>query len=139
MADKIFDIITNIKNRCIDKEESIRREFLLSPAEYNALLAVKPFEVYNCNDLSKKMKLSISRSSRVLYKMLKNGYMKEIKSKEDRRELKVILSDKGVKTRNKIEDKLNDCEKDILNNLQKSELYLLENTLNKISSVFISG
>jgi DNA-binding MarR family transcriptional regulator len=139
MADKIFDIITNIKNRCIDKEESIRKEFLLSPAEYNALLAVNPFEVYNCNDLSKKMKLSISRSSRVLYKMLKNGYMKEIKSKEDRRELKVILSDKGVKTRNKIEDKLNECEKDILKNLQISELYLLENTLNKISSVFISG
>jgi len=138
MADKIFDIITNIKNRCLDKEESIRKEFMLSPAEYNALLAAKPLEVYNCNDLSKKMKLSVSRSSRVLYKMMQNGYMKEVKSKDDRRELKVILSDKGVKVRSKIEDKLNECEKDILNNLQKSELYLLENTLNKISSVFIS-
>jgi len=70
--------------------------------------------------------------------MMQNGYMKEVKSKDDRRELKVILSDKGVKVRSKIEDKLNECEKDILNNLQKSELYLLENTLNKISSVFIS-
>lgn len=139
MAEKIFDIITNLKNRCLDKEESIQREYLLSPAEYNALLILIPGEVFNCNELSKKMNLSVSRSSRILDKLVKNGYLREIKNKEDRRVLKVRLSDKGKEIRNKIKNRLDECEKDILSKLQKSELYLLEDTLNKISSVFISN
>ena len=139
MADRIFDIITNLKNRCLDKEESIQKEYMLSPAEYNALLAVLPGEVCNCNELSKRMNLSISRSSRILDKLLKNGYFNEVKNKEDRRVLNITLSKKGTCTRNKIKDKLDECEKEILSKLQTSELYLLENTLNKISSVFVPG
>ncbi|MBI5403868.1 MAG: MarR family transcriptional regulator [Ignavibacteriae bacterium] len=139
MTDGIFNIITNLKNRCLDKEESIQKEYMLSPAEYNALLALAPVDTFNCNELSKKMNLSVSRSSRILDKLIKNGYLKEIKNKEDRRVLNVKLTDKGTDIRNKIRNKLDECEKDILSKLQKSELYLLEDTLNKISSVFISN
>lgn len=139
MAEKIFDIITNLKNRCLDKEESIQKEFMLSPAEYNALLSLVPAEIYSCNELSNKMNLSVSRSSRILDRLIKNGYLKEIKNKGDRRLLKVKLTDKGKDIRNKIRNKLEECEKDIQNKFRKSELYKLESTLNKISSVFISG
>jgi len=139
MTDGIFNIIIDLKKRCLDKEVSIQKEYLLSPAEYNALLALAPAVIFNCNELSKKLNLSISRSSRILDKLIKNGYLKEIKSKEDRRELKVKLTEKGNEIRNKINNKLDECEKDIINKLQKSELYMLESTLNKISSVFISN
>jgi DNA-binding MarR family transcriptional regulator len=139
MAERIFDIITNLKKKCLDKEESIQKEYYLSPAEYNGLLSVAPEEVYNCNQLSKKMGLSVSRSSRVLERLVKNGYLKGIKNKEDRRVLKVTLTEKGVSTRDKINKRLEECEKDIINKLQKSELYLLENALNKLSDVFISN
>lgn len=139
MAERIFDIITNLKKKCLNKEESIQKEYLLSPAEYNGLLSIAPDEVYSCNQLSKKMGLSVSRSSRVLERLVKNGYLKGIKNKEDRRVLKVTLTEKGVSTRDKINKRLEECEKDIINKLQKPELYLLENALNKLSDVFISN
>jgi|WetSurMetagenome_2_1015567.scaffolds.fasta_scaffold230636_1 DNA-binding MarR family transcriptional regulator len=139
MAERIFDIITNLKKKCLDKEESIQKEYLLSPAEYNGLLSVAPDEVYSCNQLSRKMGLSVSRSSRVLEKLIRNGYLKGISNNEDRRVLKVTLTKKGISTRNKIDKRLEECEKEIINKFQKSELYLLENTLNKLSDVFISN
>lgn len=135
MAERIFDIITSIKKKCLDKEESIQKEYLLSPAEYNGLLSVKPNETYSCNQLSKKLGLSVSRSSRVLEKLVRNGYFKEIKNKEDRRVLWIRLTEKGKSTRDKINNRLYECEKDIVNRLQKSELYSLENALNKLSDV----
>lgn len=136
MAEKIFDIVTNLKNKCLDKELSIQKEYFLSPAEYNGLLSVEPDAIYNCNELSRKLGLSVSRSSRVLEKLIKNGYLKEMKNKEDRRVLKVTLTDKGLRTRKNIKNRLEECEKNIVNRLQKSELYLLENTLNKLTDIF---
>jgi len=136
MAEKIFDIVTNLKNKCLDKELSIQKEYFLSPAEYNGLLSVEPETIYNCNQLSEKLGLSVSRSSRVLEKLIKNGYLKGIKSKEDRRVLKVTLTNKGLHTRIKIKERLDECEKNIINRFQKSELYLLENTLNKLTDIF---
>jgi DNA-binding MarR family transcriptional regulator len=135
MPEGIFDIVTTIKNKCLDKELSIQKEYYLSPAEYKGLLSVEPDEIYNCNQLSKKLGLSISRSSRVLEKLIKNGYLKGIKYKEDRRVLKVKLTEKGLITRKKIKIRLDECEKNIISRFPKTELYLLENTLNKLSNI----
>lgn len=137
MAERIFDIVTNIKKKCLDKEESIQKEYVLSPAEYNGLLSVNPDETYSCNQLSKRLGLSVSRSSRVLEKLIRNGYFKEIRNNKDRRVMKIRLTEKGINTREKINKRLDECEKDIIKKLQKSELYSLENALNKLSDVFI--
>jgi MarR family transcriptional regulator, organic hydroperoxide resistance regulator len=139
MSDRIFDIITNLKNKCIEKEVSIQKEYSLSPAEYNGLLSVEQEKIYSCNQLSKKLGLSISRSSRVLYRLIQNGYLKGIRDKEDRRVLKVTLTEKGLSTQRKIDKKLDECEKEIISKLQASELHLFENTLNKLSDIFISN
>jgi MarR family transcriptional regulator, organic hydroperoxide resistance regulator len=137
MAERILDIVTNLKNKCLDKELSIQKEYSLSPAEYNSLLSVEPEVIYSCNQLSKKLGLSISRSSRVMDKLIRNGYLKGIRDKDDKRILKVTLTDKGLVTRRNINKRLDECEEDILSRLQKSELYLLENTLNKLSEIFL--
>lgn len=137
MPERIFDIVTNLKNKCLDKEISIQKEYFLSPAEYNSLISIEPEVIYSCNQLSKKLGLSISRSSRVLYKLIKNGYLKSIRDKEDRRVLKVVLTEKGLSTRRKINKKLDECEKNILEKLQMPELLLLKNSLNKLSDILI--
>jgi DNA-binding MarR family transcriptional regulator len=138
MADRIFDIISNLKKKCLEKEDNIQKEHYLSPAEYNGLLSLIPGETYNCNQLSKKLGLSVSRSSRVLEKLVKNGYLKEISSKEDRRVLKIKLTTKGIGTRDKINKRLDECEKDIIGKLKESELHFLENALNKLSDILVS-
>ena len=82
MHDRIVDLILSLKSRCLDKEESIRLEFGLSPAEYRGILAMKPNEPCNCNALSSNMGLSVSRGSRIVEKLIKNKYLEQEVSKK---------------------------------------------------------
>ena len=138
MNKRVVDFIFELKSSCSEKELNIRDKLKLSPAEFRGLLAMTPKSITPCSTLSKKMGLSISRGSRVIEKLLKNGYLKEEKSRDDRRVLNVQLAKKGIKTREKISDMLNECEQTILKKMSKSELENLVRYLVKINDVLIS-
>ena len=121
MPDRIIDLILGIKGKCLDKEESIRQEFKLSPAEYRGILAMTPGQPCNCNALSKNMGLSVSRGSRVVEKLIKHKYLEQKISKEDRRNVILKLAPKGTRVRKKIEVVLNECEQTIQKKLSVSE------------------
>lgn len=121
MAERIIDLIINMKSLCLEKEESIRLEFDLSPAEYRGILAMKPGEPCNCNALSNNMGLSVSRGSRVVEKLIKNKYLSQEISKQDRRNIILKLAPKGIRVRKKIEEMLSDCEKTIQKKLSTEE------------------
>lgn len=121
MPDRIIDLIIGIKGKCLDKEESIRQEFNLSPAEYRGILAMAPGQPCNCNALSKNMGLSVSRGSRVVEKLIKHKYLVQEISKEDRRNVILKLAPKGTRVRKKIEVVLNECEQTIQKKLSVSE------------------
>ena len=117
----MIDLIIGMKSLCLDKEESIRLEFNLSPAEYRGILAMKPGENCNCNTLSNNMGLSVSRGSRVVEKLIRNKYLAQEISKEDRRNNILKLAPKGLRVRKKIEAMLSDCEKTIQKKLSTTE------------------
>lgn len=121
MAERIIDLIINMKSLCLEKEESIRLEFDLSPAEYRGILAMKPGEPCNCNALSNNMGLSVSRGSRVVEKLIKNKYLAQEVSKQDRRNIILKLAPKGIRARKKIEEMLSECEKTIRKKLSAEE------------------
>jgi DNA-binding MarR family transcriptional regulator len=122
MPDRIVDLIISLKSRCLEKEESIRLEFGLSPAEYRGILAMTPNEPCNCNALAVNMGLSVSRGSRVVEKLIKNKYLLQEVSKADRRNIILRLAPKGVKVRSKIEAVLNECETTIESRLSGAEI-----------------
>ena len=122
MQERIVDLILSLKSRCLDKEESIRLEYGLSPAEYRGLLAMKPNEPCNCNALSSNMGLSVSRGSRIVEKLIKNKYLEQEVSKKDRRNIVLKLAPRGLKVRQKIESVLNECEQTIESKLTDSEI-----------------
>lgn len=138
MDKRIIDFIFELKSSCSEKELAIREKLKLSPAEFRGILAMTPKSIISCNVLAKKMGLSISRGSRVVEKLMKNGYLKEEKNPEDRRVLKVALAKKGVKTREKISEMLEECEQTINKKMSKSELEKLVISLTKINDVLIS-
>jgi MarR family transcriptional regulator, organic hydroperoxide resistance regulator len=72
--DNLLDLIYRLKAGCIASEWRIMEETGLSPAEYNGIAAIAPRESISGNALSQKMGLSPSRASRVIDKMVKNGY-----------------------------------------------------------------
>lgn len=134
MQDRIIDLIISLKSKCLDKEESIRTEFGLSPAEYRGILAMTPSEPCNCNALSKTMGLSVSRGSRIIEKLIRNKYIQQETSKTDRRNIILKLAPRGVRVRKKIEEMLTDCENKIESKLSDSEIKNIINLFNKIEN-----
>ncbi|MGB4852662.1 MAG: helix-turn-helix domain-containing protein, partial [Ignavibacteria bacterium] len=76
MRYNIIDQIFHLKSVCISKEENIRKELGLSPAEFRGIMAMVQGSDIPCSLLSRKMGLSVSRGSRVTDKLLKGGYLK---------------------------------------------------------------
>jgi len=132
---KVIDLIFEVKEKCLLNEEDIMAANKLSPAEYRGLLSIDPGETITCKALSEKMGLSPSRGSRVIFKLIKNGYIKQKVSFEDRRCLFVSLDEKGAVIRKKIEVARAECENQIESRLSSDEMKFVVNSLNKLIMV----
>ncbi|MCE1164559.1 MAG: MarR family winged helix-turn-helix transcriptional regulator [Bacteroidetes bacterium] len=126
MNDRIIDLILGMKSKCLEKEESIRQEFGLSPAEYRGITAMDFDQPCNCNKLSQKMGLSVSRGSRVIEKLVKNKYIISETAQTDKRNIILHLAPRGIRIKKKIDSMLNECEQVIESKLTNTEI---KNTL----------
>ena len=138
MNKSVINLIIDLKYSCLAKEKKIITELNLSPAEYRGILSIVPGSEAQCNILSKKMGLSVSRGSRVIDKLINNGYLNEIKSEKDQRVTNVVLTQKGIKTQRKIHNLLEDCEQTILKNMTTPELEAFTASLKKISDILVT-
>jgi len=139
MHTKVINMIFELKAGCLAHEDSIREKFDLSPAEFRCLVTLAPKVIMPCNTLAKKMGLSVSRGSRVVEKMMRNGYLKEVKIEGDRRVVNITLSIKGIKIRDSIEGMLEDCENRILKKISKKEIETLDNLLGRITDTLVDN
>jgi DNA-binding MarR family transcriptional regulator len=136
---RLIDLVIALKHSCMMKEDSIREEFSLSPAEYRGILSISSGEAVTAGEISAKMGLSVSRGSRVIEKLTKNGYLKRTGDSSDRRCLKIALADKGLKVRLKIDKMLDRCEKEFESKLPKSEIKSFINSLDKLTVILHSN
>jgi DNA-binding MarR family transcriptional regulator len=136
---RIIDIVIMLKNGCIQREDSIREEFSVTPAEYRAILAIMPGEKATGGSLSKKMGLSISRGSRIIEKLMSKEYLKQVPTDKDRRCLMLMLTEKGIKLRKKIDNMLNKCEDEIKSKIPNVEMNDIINSLQKLTSILNSN
>ncbi len=131
----IVELIFELKFTCQAKEESIREELKLSPSEYRGLLSIYPGEVKSCMQMSEMMGLSKSRGSRVIDKLIENGYLTEAKGDDDKRIYNVKLTVKGQNAIKRINAVMSECERAILKNVPSDELYSFTKTLHRISEI----
>jgi DNA-binding MarR family transcriptional regulator len=136
---RIIDLVIALKHSCMTKEDSIREEFSLSPAEYRGILSVNPGESVKGNELSEKMGLSVSRGSRVIEMLTKKGYLKRSGNSSDRRCVTIALADKGLKVKNKIDKMLDQCEREFESKIPKSEIKSFINSLDKLTEILESN
>jgi DNA-binding MarR family transcriptional regulator len=135
MKKNVIEVIFALKSKCCTKEEKIRGELKVSPAEFKGLISIEPGVIVPCKVLSQKMGLSVSRGSRVIEKLMKSGYMEEVKTSGDRRVMNVTLAKKGINTQRKIMKILQECEHKILKKFSKPELESLIASLVKVNEV----
>ena len=135
MQKKIFELIMNIRKKCLQTEEKIRSQLNLTPGEFNGLLMIKPGEKVHGLEFSNRMGLSQSRGSRVISRMMGSGFVKLETVQGDRRSAAASLTPSGKMMRRKLIDRLGDCEKQMSSQLNDDTIQEIKNSLEKLISV----
>lgn len=135
MRRKLFELIIMLMKKCQLTEAKIRNEFGLTTAEYNALLAIRSDEQMLCHAFSKKMGLSPSRGSRVIDRLTKKGFVKGEAVPDDRRILRISMTEKGVRLKELIRTRMNQCEDNILGRLSTEQRETVQDTLEMLSEI----
>jgi DNA-binding MarR family transcriptional regulator len=130
MEKHIYELIFSIKQKCLSTEESIQKELRLSPSEFSALIELQPDEEILGNTLAERLNLSVSRSSRIVSKLMDNDYVTIQVNSNDRRTVSISLTQNGKKMKSKIENHLNKCE-------QKIKSFFSEKKIQNIKSALL--
>ena len=131
--EKLIDLIDQLKSRCIANELMIMEQAMLTPAEYNGISALEPDELVCGSTLSQKMNLSPSRASRVIDKLVKNGYLVRENDAQDRRKCTICLAEKGIKVKKRIDKIKKECESRVREKLGPTELEQFTLSLKKVN------
>lgn len=115
-------MIYELKKKCSKIDEKLINELNLSRSELQFFLALGNCKSINSNELSKHMELSASRISRVVDKLVNNGYLTRDIDSKDRRAIILALTKKGVDTKEIITKKRRECEAKVLEALSGEEV-----------------
>lgn len=114
-------LIIRLKAKCVENETRIMRESNLSPSELHGLEHLNPGEVVSGKNFSDRMRLSPSRASRVVEKMVQKGFIVRHDDPNDRRKSEIFLSAKGERIKKKIEMMRGECEKKVRKKMTDQE------------------
>ncbi len=135
MSRRLFELILAVRRKCQGNEERIQRELGLSPAEFNALAVMEDGrEITGC-EFAEQMVLSPSRGSRVLSKLVTDGYVTTRLSPQDRRTILISLTLTGRKTRQRMFDYMEACEDRICSGLDRQKAEQVRDALELLEAV----
>jgi DNA-binding MarR family transcriptional regulator len=121
MKKPLFEFIIAIRKKCLQTEEKIRADLDLTQGELYGLLALEPGEKIPGMTFSQRMGLSPSRGSRIVSRLMQNGYVTSEPVPENRRSVEVSLSLKGKQMRKSVERHMEECEKRITSQLDEKQ------------------
>ena len=133
MAQPFFlETVEAIGILCQKQKARICGQLKLSPAEYHGLKSLVPHEKLTCQELARRMNLSLSRCSRIIDRLVLRGYLLRSDCSSDRRCKSIVLTDKGHKVHQRIQALRRECEDRLLTGYAESELASLKQDLDKL-------
>lgn len=122
MDKNILELLYELKKKCIINDDAFMVAADLTQAEYHFFIAISTSDEINSNLIAKKMDLSLSRISRVVDKLVNNGYLTRETDISDRRAIKLALTKEGEKLKKDIIEYRKECELRIVKNVSDKEL-----------------
>jgi len=118
----VIDMIYELKKKCSQIDNQLMNELNLSQSELQFFLALGSCKSISSNELSTHMELSASRISRVVDKLVNNGYLNREIDAKDRRAIILELTSKGEETKETITKKRSECEARVLDALSGKDI-----------------
>ncbi|MBN2236412.1 MAG: MarR family transcriptional regulator [Bacteroidales bacterium] len=131
----ILDLIDQLKRKCEVNDDELMNEHQLTLAEFNFFQIYKANQVLSCESLANQMNLSLSRVSRVVDKLVVDGFLNRKQNSIDKRAVRLSITEKGLKMHHKIRNNRIECEKNIRQKLRPEESKELESSLNHLISL----
>ena len=122
IKDGLIEALYTLRTKCTENDGSIYEKLGLSPGEYNFFLSAMPLEKLECAPILKKMRISASRFSRIVDRMVKNGYLTRCADDNDRRNIVLSYTAKGESVINDISDRLIKLEAKLTENLSYGQI-----------------
>lgn len=117
LAHLTFSLLTT----CQQKENIFAEQYGLTQAEFRCLKFFEKHEVINNKNIAKRMNLSASRLTRIIDGLVAKGYTEREIKPEDRRNMNVSLSKKGVQLVQKLDTAYTNIHKELLEVMDKSQ------------------
>ncbi len=95
-AAQLADLTFKLLASCHEKEERLARQYRLTQAEFRCLRHLHADENTNNKEIAERMNLSASRLTRIIDGLVAKGYVVREIEPNDRRNMRVSLSEKGT-------------------------------------------
>ena len=133
-ADRLANLTFILLARCQEKEAWLAEKHGLFQAEFKCLRLIRSDESLNNTQISKRMKLSPSRSTRIIDTLVQKGYMKREIEQSDRRNMSLFLSRRGKILTNKLNKAFIEIHSEILKDIDISQHESLITAMGNLNS-----
>lgn len=120
-AEKLANLTFNLLANCQEKEVRLAEIHNLTQAEFRCLRLFGSDEVMNNKSIAERMKLSPSRLTRIIDGLVEKEYVIREIDNNDRRNMKVSLSNKGKSLVNQLNKAYVDIHREILQDIEESQ------------------
>lgn len=128
----ILSMIYEMKKKCAKVDQLLMDDLNISQSELLFFSALDTCKGLSSPELAKNMGLSASRVSRVVDKLVVNGYLDRNTDASDRRAITLCLTPKGKVIRGKIDKVRNECEASLLESIASEEVEQFREIISKI-------
>lgn len=128
----IMGLVYEMKKKCVQVDQRLMDDLNISQSELLFFSALNDCQGISSPELAKNMGLSLSRISRIVDKLVVNGYLDRNTDATDRRAITLCLTDKGKVVRHKIDAVRNECEARLLNTIPPDEIERFRGMISKI-------
>jgi DNA-binding MarR family transcriptional regulator len=129
---EILSLVYEMKRKCAAIDNQLMESLRLSQSELLFFSSLDQCTGISSPELAKNMGLSPSRISRVIEKLVVDGYLDRNVDKSDRRAITLCLTESGKMVRSEISKSRNECETRLLNVLQESDVEKFREIISKM-------
>jgi DNA-binding MarR family transcriptional regulator len=132
MGSEILGLVFEMKKKCAAIDYVLMEHLHLSQSELLFFSSLDQCIGISSPELAKNMDLSPSRISRVIEKLVVDGYLDRNTDKSDRRAITLCLTDEGRKVKAEIDKSRIECETRLLRALPDSEIEKFKEIMGKM-------
>jgi len=131
-ANKLADLTFSLLGSCQEKEYRLAGSYDLTQVEFRCLRLFGTNENLNNKTLADKMSLSPSRLTRIIDGLVEKNYVIRDMDKNDRRNMRLTLSQKGEDIVGQLNKSYVDVHKEILAHIDESQHETLINAMSSM-------